>query len=412
MPRALPHVFMAAIILITLAACGEKPPAQHGGQMPPPPVGVANPLIESHPETRELTGRFEAVSYVELRPQVGGAITKILVNDGALVKAGQPLVEIDRAPFDAAVAQAQAQVARAEAMLAQAKQHHERATTLVANKVLSQQAFDDADSALASAQADLAAAKAALVVAELDVTYTTISAPIAGRIGRIQATAGNIAQGTGPAQGTLIATLVSSDPIYAVFDLDETTWHGVSDRLIASANGEAPVAVHAALTGDSDFSYAGSVSVVDNHIDSASGSIRIRATFANPNGALVPGAFARIRLETAPARDLVLVNEQAVMSQMNMRYVYTVDDAGATAMRPVTLGESIGPMRVVTSGLTADDRIAINNLSKIFYPGATVSPVPASMHTLQNASDAAKAQPAPSPAGESADKTAEHGADQ
>lgn len=371
--------------LFLLAACGDKPAAHKGGHMPPPPVGVATPITQMHASTRELVGKIEALSYVEIRPQVGGQIIKMFVEDGAHVSAGQPICEIDPAPFNAARTQATAQVARAQAQLNQAQQRFQRSETLVANKVLSQQSYDDAESALAAAKADLAAAEATLLVAELDCTYTTITAPMAGRIGRIQATTGNIAQSSGPTAGTLITTLVSNDPVYAVFDLDETTWNTIGPALTASAKGDQAVPVRVAIAGQVAFNFTGPVTFVDNHIDSTSGSIRIRASIPNPDGVLVPGAFARVQLETAAPREVLLVNERAVQAQLNSRYVYTVDAAGITSIRPVTLGESVGPFRIVNEGLQASDQIAITNISKIFFPGAPVTPVPASMTTLENA---------------------------
>lgn len=377
-----------AATLFALASCGA-PPADHGGGHGPlTKVGVAAPIAKELPTTRELTGRLEALQTIELRPQVGGIILKVLVEDGAQVTAGQPLFEIDEAPLKAAVARGQAQVASAEARLTQARQQFERAKKLVADKIVSQQAYDDAESALNAATAEQAAAAAALTDAQLDLGYAKISAPIAGRIGKIQANAGNIAQASGPAAGTLLATLVSTDPVYAVFDLDESTWRQIGPRLRASAdargNGKAAVPVHVGLPGEQGFPHAGAVAFVDNQIDSASGSIRIRATLPNPDGQLTPGAFARIQLQIEEPKPVLLINEKALQAQLTTRYVYAVDAQGATSFRPVQLGATVGPLRIVTGGLAPTDTIAVNNLSKIFYPGMPVVPVPASMETTEN----------------------------
>lgn len=392
-----------AATLVALASCGQ-PPATQGGHGPLTPVGVASPIAKELPTTRELTGRIEALQTIDLRPQVGGIILKVLVEDGAQVTAGQPLFEIDEAPLKAAVARAQAQVASAEARLTQSRQQFERAKKLVADKIVSQQAYDDAESALNAATAEQAAAAAALTDAQLDLGYAKISAPIAGRIGKVLANAGNIAQASGPAAGTLLATIVSTDPVYAVFDLDESTWRQLSTRLRASADargkGATAVPVHVGLPGEQGFPHGGAVSFVDNQIDTASGSIRIRATLANPDGALTPGAFARIQLETEGPKPVLLINEKALQAQLTTRYVLTVDDQGITAFRPVQLGAAVGALRIVTGGLAPTDRIAVNNLSKIFFPGMPVAPIPAVMETTENIAAPAAAAPAAKPEAE------------
>ena len=388
-----------ALVAVTLlAGCGEAPAVKAGTHMPPPPVGIATPIAKTLPVTRELTGRLEAMQTVELRSRVGGTIIDVLIADGAEVKAGDVVMRIDDEPLKATLARIEAERTAAAARLAQAQQQFDRSKDLVATKIVSQQAFDDAQSALNVATAVLAAADAGLVNAKLDLSHTTITAPIAGRIGRIQATVGNVVQASGVAQGTLLATLVSVDPIYAVFDLDETTWQAIGARLRASANagglGDAAVPVGVALPGEQGFPHAGAVSFVDNQIDSASGSIRIRATLPNPGRELTSGAFARVQLQVAPPRPVLLVNERAVQAQLLTRYVLVVDAQGGTSFRPVQLGENSDGLRVVSGGLAPTDTIAVNNLAKIFFPGMPVTPVPASMVTTLNDAPPAGAPPA------------------
>lgn len=391
------RLILSAATLAFLSGCGEAPPAA-GGAMPAPPVGVASPVAKTLPMTRDLTGRLESIQSVELRSRVGGTIQEVLVADGADVKAGDILMRIDEEPLKATLARVEADRAGAVARLQQAQQQLDRAKKLVADKIVSQQAFDDAESALSVATAQQAAADAALINAKLDLGHATITAPIAGRIGRIQATVGNVVQASGVAQGTLLATLVSVDPLYAVFDIDEGTWQRIGTSLRASADaggtGAGAVPVTLALPGEDGFPHVGTVTFVDNQIDSASGSIRVRATVPNPKHALTAGAFARIRLQVAPPRPVLLINERAVQAQLMTRYVLVVDDKGGTSFRPVQLGENADGLRVVTSGLAPTDRIAVNNLAKIFYPGMPVTPVPASMATGLN-----DAPPAGAPAG-------------
>ncbi len=390
-PTASTAAALTGVILASLLASCGKPPvaaAPAGGPPPATPVGVAVPLAKTLPVTRDLTGRIEALQVVELRPRVGGIIKEVLVADGAEVKAGDVLFKIDEAPLKADLARAQAEVARTTARLTLAQQLFARLKKLVEDKIVSQQTYDDAQSALAATVAEQASATAALDSAMLDLSHANITAPIAGRIGKVQANAGNIAQASGPATGTLLATLVSIDPVYAVFDLDEGTWRAIGPRLRASADahgaGDMAVPVHVGLPGEQGFPHVGSVTFVDNQIDSASGSIRIRATMPNADQVLTPGAFARIQLEIAPPRPVLLINERVILAQLTTRYVFTVDEKGITAMTPVKLGESVGALRVVTGGLAPTDRVAVNNLKKIFFPGMPVAPLPASMETTEN----------------------------
>lgn len=396
---------LASFLLLNGCGSGNEPQGHGGGAPhgPPPPsqVGVATPIARDLPIVRELTGRIEAIATVELKPRVSGVVERVHVADGAEVKAGDPLLDIDEKPLKATVARAGAEVARSESLLAQAKVQFERSKRLVDGQVISRQQYDDQESTVHTSDAALAAAKAALESAQLDLGYAKVTAPIAGRIGKVITTQGNLVQGGGPVPATLIATLVSVDPVYVSFDLDEGTWRTVATSLRASASGGAAVPVTVGLVGENGYPHTGKVVFVDNRIDEGSGAIRIRAQVANPDRALTPGAFARVSLQTAPPRPVLLVHERAVQSQLLTRYVYTVDDQGITGIRPVRLGESVGQLRVVESGLGPNERIAVIGLAKIFYPGIPVTPVPASMETLEMAGAPADgAAPADKPAAE------------
>ncbi|MBA3698796.1 MAG: efflux RND transporter periplasmic adaptor subunit [Planctomycetes bacterium] len=370
--------------------------------MPPPPqVGVASPISRELAPVKEMTGTIEAVETVSLSPQVSGPVVKVHVADGAEVKVGDPILDIDNRPFVAALARAKAEVARAESQLTLAKLQFERSKRLVDGQVISRQQFDDQQAAVQISDAALAAAKAALVTAELDLSYARITAPIAGRIGRINATVGNQVQGGGPVQPTHITTLVSIDPIYVSFDVDEGTWQQVGPRLRAGANGGSVVPVAVGLMGEQGHPHQGQVVFVDNRIDDTSGAIRLRAKLANPDRSLTPGAFARVRLETGAAKPVILVHERAVLSQLNTRYVLGVKDSGETVFRPVRLGAVVGDLRIVEDGLSVQDRIVVVGLAKVFYPGMSITPVTASMETLEMASpavDAAQQGPGSAPA--------------
>jgi gold/copper resistance efflux system membrane fusion protein len=378
-----PLLIPAAILL--LAGCGAQPPQAAGGMKGPPPpnVGAAKPLTRELPVVRELTGRIEAVETVDVRPRVGGPIERVLVADGAEVKVGDVLMEIDPAPLRIIVARAEAEVARSEALQAQAKLAFERSRQLLTSKAVSQQLYDDQEAALRVATAQVAAARTALDSARLDLGYARVTAPIAGRIGRVLATTGNLVQGGGPVPATLLATIVSRE-VYVTFDLDEGTWQKIGARLRAvGGNGAPAMPVAVGLAGDTDFPHAGAVAFADNRIDEGSGSIRVRARLAGSDLNLTPGAFAHVRIELSAPRPVLLVHERAVLSQLNTRYVLTVDDQGATGFRPVQLGDTVGNLRVVESGLKPDERIVVVGLAKVFFPGMPVNPSPASMETLE-----------------------------
>ena len=391
---------LVIVTALTIAGCGAGAPGAHGDgghQGPPPPeVGVAAPLARELPVVRELTARVEAIETVTLNPQVSGLVIKVHVADGAEVKAGDPILDIDEAPLRATLARVSAEVARAESHLTQAKLQFERGKRLISDQVISRQQYDDQEAAVRTAEAEVAAAKAALTSAQLDLGYAKLTAPIAGRLGKILTTQGNLVQGGGPVPATMITSLVSVDPVYVSFDLDEGTWRQVGARLRTSATGGTPVPVRVGMVGDQGFPHQGHVAFVDNQIDLGSGAIRIRARIPNPDRVLTPGAFARVQVEVAPARPVLLIHERAVQNQLDIRYVLTVDDKGGTAFRPVQLGDAVGTLRVVESGLKADERIVVLGLAKIFYPGMAVKPAEASMETLvmKNAPANASAKPA------------------
>jgi multidrug efflux system membrane fusion protein len=396
----LSSVLIAALLTAVLAGCFGKPPAPAAApQMPPMPVGVAAPIERVLPQTRELVGRLEAVQTIDLRPQVSGRLEQVLVADGALVAAGQPLFKIETTSFTAAVMRAEAELARSTAQVDLAKAAFARSQQMIEQKAVSQQSFDESSAAVRVAEAAVAAARAALTTARLDVDRTTITAPIAGRIGKVQVNAGNIVQASGVAAGTVLATLVSVDAVNASFDIDEGTFARIAPRLRAAASGGPAVPVQV-ITGGGD-PRTGTVTFIDNQIDPQSGAIRIRALIPDAVNTLTPGAFVRVILETAPPRPVLLINEKAVQAQVATRYVLTVDAKGQTAFRPVRLGETIGGLRVVEHGLAAGELIAVNNLSKIFFPGQVVMPLPADMQTtasLPPPTGAATAAPAAGPA--------------
>lgn len=386
-----PTIAIIALAFL-VAGCGAP---QAEPQMPPPPqVGVASPISRTLPLERVLSGRVEAIETVEVAPQVSGIVSAVHAADGAEVKAGDPILTVDPAPFQAALARAEAGVAQAEANLRLATDARDRNQRLVKDGVVPQQVYDDSVTAAVAAEAALAAARAALVTARLDLSYTVVKAPIAGRLGTVRSTVGNVVQGGGGFPPSIITDLVAMDPVEVSFDLDEPTWRRMAPRLAASASGGEAVPVRVGLAGEDALPHAGRIVFVDNRVAPGAGSVRVRARLPNPDRLLVPGAFARIAIAVEAPRPVLLVHEEAVQAQLATRYVLGVGADGVTAFRPVQLGATHGRLREVT-GLVADDRIVVTNLAKIFFPGMPVQPQPVDMETLQPVDAPKPAEAAP-----------------
>ncbi len=370
-----------------LCACGKQDGkggagANGGGGMPPPPaVGVANPVERSLPVERELIGAVETIESVQLMPRVGGLVVQVPVRDGAEVKVGETILQIDRQPYKVALDQANAAVQSAQATLVDAQLNYARSQPLMAQNAISKQQLDDLAAAQRVAAANLANAKAGLEVAQLNLDWTRVFAPISGRISKILTTNGNLVVAGGLFPGTVITTIVSQDPIYVGFDLDEETWRLVGARLRASGDGGSTVSVKLQLSGESGYPHQGTIAFADNQVDIQSGSIRVRGRFANADRALTPGGFARVLLEVSEPRPVILINECALISQLSTRLVWVVDAHGIPSMRPVTIGEHHGPLVEIESGLTTSDEVVVNGIEKIFMipPNSPIQKQPVTM---------------------------------
>lgn len=328
-------------------------------------VDVAAVVSRSITEWQQYSGRLEAVERVEVHPQVSGILTAVHFKDGSLVKKGDPLFTIDPRPFAAEVARAEAQLAGAEARAAYTASDLARGKRLLADDAIARRDFDEKQNAAREASANRQAATAALKVARLNLEYTRIVAPIAGRASRAEITVGNlVAAGNGPA----LTTLVSADRMYAAFDVDEQSYL----RVVNGAKGK-PLPIHIGLADDEGYSLEGRLSSVDNHLDSTSGTIRLRATVDNPDGRLVPGLYARVRLGSDTPRDALLIDEKAVGTDQDKRFVLVVGAGDRTAYREVRLGSAQEGLRVVESGLKAGERIVVNGLQRV-RPGDAVNP--------------------------------------
>lgn len=365
-----------AAVPVTIFGLHSGPAEANADNAPPPatPVSVAKVTQSDVAARQEFSGRLEAVERVELRPRVGGTLQALHFREGSLVKAGDLLATIDPAPYAADAERAEAQVAAAQARVTHLRSEHARAERLWEEQAIAQRELDERTNALREAQANLRAAQAALQSAQLNLGYTQVRAPIAGRIGKIEVTVGNLVT-AGPG-APLLTTLVSVSPIYASFDADEQLVTRALKDLPGGASARAHIEripVELGTAGSVDTPYRGQLQLVDNQVDAKSGTVRVRARFDNADGALMPGQFARLRMGRAAAEAALLINERAVGTDQNKRFVMVVDAGNKAAYREVTLGASVNGLRVVTNGLKPGERVVVNGLQRV-RPGALLAP--------------------------------------
>ncbi|ENN87207.1 acriflavine resistance precursor protein A [Rhizobium freirei PRF 81] len=341
-----------------------------------PAIPVTVAAVEPRDITtwQEFSGRLEAIDRVEIRPRVAGAIQSVHFREGALVKQGDLLVTIDPAPYEATVAQAQAQVSAAKAKLDLTKVEVARGQKLFDNKTISQSDMDARTSNYAEAEANLKAAQAALQTAQLNLDYTQVRAPIAGRVGKIAVTVGNLvaAGSSSPA----LTTLVSVDPIYASFSANEQTVTQALAELPANGGAVAPIEqipVQIGTASDSGTPIKGKLQLIDNEVDAASGTVSVRAVFDNPGGRLIPGQFVRVRMGQPKAENRIVIDDRAVGTDQDKKFVFVVDGENKVNYRQVQLGSLVDGQRVIENGLKAGEKIVVNGLQRI-RPGAVVAP--------------------------------------
>jgi multidrug efflux system membrane fusion protein len=366
----------AALLVAALAAGGllERFEAQANAKpAAPPAVPVTVAAVERRTVTPfdEFSGRLEAVDRVEVRARVSGAVQSVHFTEGALVKSGDLLVTIDPAPYAAEVERAQAQVAAAQARLDNAVTEQGRSERLWKEQAIAQRELDAAVNTRRAAEADLRAAQAALQIARLNLGYTQVRAPIAGRAGKLEVTVGNlVAAGPG---APVLTSLVSVNPIYASFDADEAVV-GRALREVASTGGRAAIeTIPVGIETEANRALRGRLQLIDNQVNARSGTVRVRAVFDNHDGALMPGQFVRVRLGAAKSQDAVLVSERAVGTDQSKRFVLVVGEDNKAVYREVVLGPAIDGLRVVNAGLAPGERIVVNGLQRV-RPGSLVAP--------------------------------------
>jgi RND family efflux transporter MFP subunit len=365
---------LIVMLVPALAGCGEGAPKQ--AAPPPPTVTVAKATRQTVTDYDEYVGRFVAVDMVEVRARVSGYLEKIGFQDGQLVKQGDLLFTIDRRPFETTVAQTKAQLAQARANLAFAESDLARGSQLVRDKTITEQTFDQRTQAKRVAEASVQAQEAAVRQAELDLQFTELKAPVAGRIGDRRVSPGNLVTGGTGGTTTLLATIVSIDPMRFEFTFDEASYLRY-ERIAGASTDDASrskgLKVQLRLIDEPDFKHQGTVDFVDNVIDRSSGTIRGRAQIPNPKGLFTPGMFARVRVPGSVPYEALLVPDVAIASEQVRKYVMVVGEDDIAKQKYVTLGQLAGNLRVIKDGLSANDRVIVNGLARV-RPNAKVTP--------------------------------------
>jgi membrane fusion protein, multidrug efflux system len=383
MKKAISTLIKIIVVILVLGLIGKAVAsrlAEGLGSAPapsaPPPASVTVKTLTPE-KTRvwtQFSGRMQAVDYADIRPEVSGRITEVRFHDGQVVKAGDILVVIDPRPYQAAVDRDQANIASAESKLELAILDQQRAQSLIGSHAIAQSDLDKFNDEQRSAQADLDAAKADLARAQVDLEHAFVTAPISGRVSRVEITLGNLVQ-SGP-NAPVLTSIVSNDGIYADFEVDEQTYL----QTVRGTGQNVSIPVQVIAQGDEDHPYYGVIESFDNKIDTASGTIRARAKFDNQDGALVPGMFVTVKLGGSSDIDALLVPESALGFDQSKQFVYVVDGTGKVSYREVDLGPQVGSQRIVEKGLAAGDRIITDGIQHV-NPGDIVAAHEASADT-------------------------------
>ena len=376
MPARLLAVVSTLWLSGTLFGCTSKPPAAP----PPPPVTVAPVLERDITEWDEFSGRLQAVNEVEIRPRVSGYIKRVTFPEGKEVRKGEILFEIDARPYEADLARAQAQLEQARTAAQLAGREVERAKKLVDVQAISREEFDSRTSAEANGLASVRAFEAAVQTAQLNLEWTRVRSPIAGRVGRAEVTTGNLVQ-AGPPTATLLTNVVSLDPIYAYFEGDEQTYLKYADLArVGSRPSSRDVRnpIWMGLANEEGFPHQGYVDFVDNQLNPQTGTIRARAVFSNKDRIFTPGLFARIKLVGSGRYHALMVLDRAVGTDQDKKFVLVLKPDTTVEYRSIQLGRLVDGLRVISSGLKPGDRVVINGLQRV-RPGMKVVPTLAPM---------------------------------
>ena len=365
---------LIVLLAVTLAGCGDKPPQQAASG--PPPVTVAQPTKRTVTDWDEFTGRFEAVEEVQVRARVGGFVTSVEFRDGAFVNTGDLLYVIDSRPFEAVAEQADGQLSDARAKAGLAKRELDRALALNQSQAVSDSIVDQRREALQAAKAAEMQAEGALKAAQLNIEFTHVVAPMGGRVSRHLVSVGNLVQGSDAGGGTLLTSIVSLDPIYIYFDMDEATYLKYNRLYFEGkrpSSRETPNPVQVTLTGETRPSHDGKVDFLDNRLDVSTGTLRGRAVIPNKDFSILPGQFGRVRLIGSAPYQALLLPDTAIATDQSRKIVLVVRDDDTVEAKPVILGPLDDGLRVIREGLKPEDRVIGDGLQRARV-GAKVSP--------------------------------------
>lgn len=387
--RAISAVLLALTILNT--SCGEEQKPQ---APPPPAVTVSNPLIREVTEWDEYVGRLESTDSVEVRARVDGYLQSIHFDEGEIVEKGQLLFVIDPRPFEAAFNGAIGELEQAKARLKLARNNLSRAKKLLESRAISQEEYDTRESEVEQAKASVQSAEASVEEARLDLEFTEVKAPITGRVSSEYVTEGNLINGgTG---GTLLTTIVSLDPIYCYFDIDERSllnYMGAFGKTLRPGSGENTDKVLIGLSDEQGFPHTGNLDFIDNRVDPGTGTMTARAVFENTDYSLVPGLFARVLLQGSQKYEAIQIPEEAIGTDQSQKFVLTVNEENIVKYRRVVLGPVIDGLRVIREGLKPEDRVIVSGLQRA-RPESKVNPElkeikvkEASLHSYQSEPD-------------------------
>jgi len=338
----------------------------------PTPVTVAPVIERSVIEWDDFSGRVEAIEYVEIRPRVAGTIDAVHFREGQLVRKGDPLFTIDPRPYEAELARAEAEKAQAQATLGLSQTELERTRRLADEHAVARRELDQRNSAVQEAEARLKAAEAAVMTARLNLQYTAITAPVGGRVSRAEITTGNLV-GVGP-NAPALTTLVSVSPVYVNFEIDEQTFQRYATQGAAGNANVARIPVAIGLSNEEGYPHPAQLQAFDNRVDTASGTIRVRAIVNNPASLLTPGMYARVRIGGGGKQAALLIDDKAVGTDQDKKYVMVVGADNKATYRSVVLGPVIDGKRVVRSGLQEGEKVIVNGLQRV-RPNDMVAPV-------------------------------------
>jgi len=370
--RCMPKVAAILLVAIVLAGCRQEVSQAAG----PPPVTVAQPVKRTITEWDEFTGRFEAIEEVQVRARVGGFVTSVEFTDGDMVHTGDLLYLIDSRPFEAVITQARGQLADARAKAELAKRELDRGLTLVQTSAVSEQSVDQRRQALQAAHAAETIAEGSLTAAQLNVEFTHVVAPITGRVSRHLVSVGNLVQGSDTGTSTLLTTIVSMDPIYIYFDVDEATYLKNNKLWFEGkrpSSRDTPNPVQVALTGETNPSHEGKMDFVDNRMDVSTGTLRSRAVIPNKDLSILPGQFGRVRLIGSLPYEALLIPDTAIATDQSRKIVFVVKDDNTVEAKAVVLGPLDDGLRVIREGLKAEDRVIVDGIQRARV-GAKVAP--------------------------------------